>query len=288
MENKLGSFTASDGRKLFFQSWTPPGKPQLVIALLHGLGEHSGRYEHWAEKFCGRSMAFTAFDLRGHGLSEGKRGSITSVGVVFDDIGLFLEKIESTFPGIPVVLYGNSLGGTLAVNFVLERKSSISALIITSPWFSLAEPLPGYGMALVRIAGFLWPSYNQSSGLKTKFLSRDKSVVEKYRSDPLVHDRISVRLFLANEACGERAISLAGNITEPVLVMHGTSDSIISPEGSIRFSNNSGNNVSLKLWEGLYHELHNEPEKDLVFDYVADWLRDKALIGPTLPGTEVN
>lgn len=272
MESKPDSFTAADGSKMFFQSWSPSGDPEMVIALLHGLGEHSGRYRHWAEKFCGAKIAFAAFDLRGHGQSEGRRGNIPSMDITLSDIGLFLEKVVTIFPGIPVVLYGHSLGGNLAVNFVIERHNNLSGLIITSPWLRLSMPVPGYKMVLASLVGSLVPSILQPNGLDTGYLSRDKNVAEQYKSDPLVHDRISAGLFLAASRGGEKAVRMAGSITIPVLLMHGTADAITSPEGSKSFSDNSGDNVTLRLWDGFYHELHNEPEKDYVFSFISGWL----------------
>jgi alpha-beta hydrolase superfamily lysophospholipase len=273
MESKPGSFTAADGNKLFFQSWSPAGKPEMVIAMVHGLGEHSGRYQHWAKMFCEESVAFAAFDLRGHGKSEGKRGNIPSLEVAFNDIGLFLEKVFNKYPGIPVVLYGHSLGGNLAVNFVLSQDSIVSALIMTSPWLKLSNPVPKYKLILAHLAGSLMPSFIQPSGLDANYLSRDKMVIQQYQSDPLVHDCISAGLYLSGSRGGEKAVSLAGKTAIPVLLMHGTADALTSQEASKSFSKNSGNNVTLKLWDGFYHELHNEPEKDDVFSFITGWLR---------------
>ena len=273
MESKSDRFTSKDGSKMFFKSWLPAVKPEMVIALVHGLGEHSGRFQHWAEKFCEESIAFAAFDLRGHGLSEGRRGNIPSMDVALSDIGLFLEKVTTIFSGIPVVLYGHSLGGNLAVNYVIERHSNLAGLVLTSPWLQLSFDVPKYKKILAGLAGSLMPSIIQPNGLDPDYLSRDKMVVQQYQADPLVHDRISAGLFLSASRGGEKAVSLAGNITIPVLIMHGTADGITSPEGSKSFSENSGKNVTLKLWDGFYHELHSEPEKDDIFYFIAGWLR---------------
>ncbi len=272
MDNIHDSFVTADRKKMFLQSWSPSGDPEMVVALVHGLGEQSGRYRHWAEKFCGAMIAFAAFDLRGHGQSEGRRGNIPSMDISLSDIGLFLEKVATIFPGVPVVLYGHSLGGNLAVNYVIERHSNLAGLIITSPWLKLSMPVPGYKMILASLAGSLVPSILQPNGLDAGYLSRDKMVVQKYQSDPLIHDRISAGLFLSASRGGEKAVSMAGRITMPVILMHGTADAITSPEGSKSFSDNSGDNVTLRLWDGFYHELHNEPEKDDVFSFIAGWL----------------
>ncbi len=273
MENKLDSFNAIDGKSMFFQSWIPSEKPKLVIAFVHGLGEHSGRYEHWAERFCSETIVFAAFDLRGHGLSEGKRGCINSKELACEDIRLFLEKVESEFPGIPVVLYGHSLGGTLVSNYILDCKVNRAiAVIISSPWFKLSLPVPVFLHLLISMLGSIVPSYTRPSGLDVKSLCHDKTVIDKYKCDPLVHDRISAGLFLIATKGGIETIKRAGDISLPALIMHGTDDKITSPAGSSSFQNNAGKNVSFRLWEGLYHELHNEFEKEEVFSFIVGWL----------------
>lgn len=272
MENKPDSFKAADGKKLFFQSWTTSEKPRLIIALVHGLGEHSGRYGHWAERFGKEDMVFASFDLRGHGLSEGKKGNIFSMEVALDDITFFLDKIDRLFPGIPVVLYGHSLGGNLAVNYVLRGKSDIKGLIVTSPWLMLSSPPPKVIKVIINLLGSFLPEYTRASGLDTDGLCHDRIVIEKYKSDPLVHDRISAGLFLTASQGGKEAIARSGDISLPVLIMHGTDDRITSPEGSIVFRRNAGDNITLKLWEGYKHELHNEPEKEEVFKFIINYL----------------
>jgi alpha-beta hydrolase superfamily lysophospholipase len=272
MESKPDSFKAADGNKLFFQSWSPEGKPEMVIAMIHGLGEHSGRYQHWAKKFCEESFAFAAFDLRGHGKSEGKRGKIPSIEVALNDIGLFLAKVNVIFPGIPAILYGHSLGGNLAVNYILSRENKLDALVLASPWLKLSFPVPKYKQLLSDLVGPLMPSLILPNGLDPQYLSRDQEVIVKYQSDPLVHDRTSAGFYLSGSRAGEKAISRAVDIKIPVLIMHGTADGLTSHEASKSCSENSGDNVTLKLWDGFYHELHNEPEKDEVFSYITGWL----------------
>jgi alpha-beta hydrolase superfamily lysophospholipase len=280
MQNKTDIFTSTDGKKMFFQHWAPAGQPDMVIALVHGLGEHSTRYQDWAARFCSESAAFTAFDLRGHGSSEGRRGHFSSLEMVFNDIDLFLEKTAILFAGIPIVLYGHSLGGNLAANYFIRRKNNISALIITAPWLRLGNPPSPIVKALVKIASKIFPSFTASSGLDINNLSRDSSVLHEYRSDLLIHDRISVNTAQSAIEAGESAITRASDATVPVLVMHGTGDKITSPEGSRAFCENAGKNITLKLWDGFYHELHNEPGKAEVFEHISAWLKKNKLLKP--------
>lgn len=265
-------FKSGNGTTLHYRSWTPAVKPEMVIALVHGLGEHSGRYEHWAQRFNRQSIAFTAFDLRGHGLSGGRRGNINSIEAVLEDISLFLEKVSVLFPGIPLVLYGHSLGGNLALNYGIRNKSKINGLIITSPWLELSSPLPKPVEFIVTVIGSVFPGFNRQSGLDVNGLCHDEAVITGYKSDPLVHDRISAGLFLSASRGGKEAIKRAGEITIPLLLMHGTLDRITSFKGSKDFAGNAGDNTTLRLWEDGYHELHNEPRKDEVFRHIIDWI----------------
>jgi alpha-beta hydrolase superfamily lysophospholipase len=273
MENKPDIFPSGDGKKMFFQHWAPPGQPLMLIALVHGIGEHSGRYTQLANMFCRESIALAAFDLRGHGSSEGKRGHFPSLELVFDDIDMFLEKASSVFPGVLIVLYGQSLGGNLAINYLLHRKYHLSALILSSPWFRLVNPPSPALKTLVGIMDTILPSLTASSRLDVNSLSRDSAVVERYQSDLLVHDRVSYGTAFKSIKAGEEAIARAGEVSIPVLVMHGTGDKITSHDGSRAFVENGNNHISFKLWERCYHELHNEPEKEMVFRYIVDWLK---------------
>ena len=248
-----------------------------TIIMVHGLGEHGGRYEHWAEKFTSEGYNFVCPDLKGHGRSEGKRGHISSMNAYLDDLAETGRFINEVFPGNSVILYGHSLGGTIALNYVILRNPPIKALITTSPWLRLMkEPTPPLSVVAAFLNKFL-PFIALSNGLDPFALSHDPEVGRKYKSDPLVHDRISARLFHVASDGGQNALRNIYKINCPYLIMHGTSDSITSSKASENYVLNTSSRTRLKLWDSQYHELHNEFIKDEVFDYISNWLKEHKL-----------
>ena len=272
MKHEEFTFTTSDNLELFGQFWSTKEDPSGVICLVHGFGEHSTRYAHWAERFVSKNFVFMGFDLRGHGKSPGKRGGIPSFEMLMNDISVFLEKARSLFPNIPVYLYGHSMGGNLVLNYAIDRHPDIKGLVATSPWLSLKKEQPGILLGLIRFINTLAPGLTIPSGLDAKGISRDRDVVQRYVDDPLVHGKISMRLFLAIHDNGLLVIKKAGQLTIPVLLMQGSDDPIVDPEATREFSKGVEQDVTYKEWEGLYHETHNEPEKEEVFDFVMQWL----------------
>lgn len=277
MKHSEFEFKTFDGLSLFGQSWQPEDRPRAVVCLVHGIGEHSGRYVHVADSLIQSGYALISFDLRGHGKSEGPRGHIPSYEAIMQDISSLLEVSNKKFPQSPFFLYGHSLGGNLVLNYVLRRQSHLKGVIATAPWLRLAFEPPAFKIALGKITNYIWPSFSQKSGLDTKALSRNLKVVHAYENDPLVHDRISARMFISFYQAGHWALEHALELPIPLLLMHGGADRLISVEASREFTGKITKNCTLKIWDGLYHEIHNEPEKEEVFKFLIDWL-DKEVI----------
>jgi len=243
------------------------------IILIHGLGEHSGRYHEWAKKFHNSGFGFIAVDLPGHGKSDGKRGHIKSYRITDEMIGILISECSKTFQDVPIFLYGHSLGGGIVLSYILRKKPDIKGAIITSPWIKLAfEPSRGKKI-LAGIMRHILPSFVQRTGLVTEHLSRINDVVDKYTTDPLVHDFISVSLFYNAISAGEYCLQNAETLSVPVLLMHGLDDQITSPAGSSEVASKS-KLITLKIWEGGYHELHNEPFSDRVFNEIISWIKN--------------
>lgn len=266
-----------DNLKLFGHSWQPDTEaPKASVALVHGMGEHIMRYDHWAKKFVNRGYAVTGMDHRGHGRSEGKRGHIHSYESLLLDVDMLIKKSLEFFPDKPVILYGHSLGGNIVLNHALTRKN-ISCYIVTSPWLRLSFKPSSIKLALAKTMKRILPGLLQPSGLNVGHISHDPEVVKAYENDPLVHDRISVRMFIGAYTRGEWALANAGKLDRSVLLMHGGDDKITSADASHRFAEKAGKHVELKIWEEMYHELHNEKIKDEVFEYIIDWLKKQEL-----------
>jgi alpha-beta hydrolase superfamily lysophospholipase len=251
---------------------SPGENAGALILFVHGLGEHLQRYSHWSDLFAGENIAFAGLDLPGHGRSEGKRGSIRSYSVLDEMIDILLKTATRTFPGVPVYLYGHSLGGGIVLDYILRRNPKIRGAIITSPWLRLSFEPARIKTILASAAGKVVPGFVQPSGLNTMHLSHDESVVERYNNDPLVHNKISLSLFTAAINAARNSLRNASSLKIQTLIIHGSDDLICSPAGSREFAMKT-QMAELKIWEGGFHELHNEPFKEDVFKYIVNWIK---------------
>ena len=263
-----------DGIKLFAQSWLPETGMEELILLAHGHGEHSGRFEHLAKWMCKHGVGVVALDLRGHGKSEGKRGHTPSYEALMDDLALFVEKGKEIAKDIPVFLYGHSMGGNLVLNYGIRRKPDVRGLIISSPWLKLAFDPPSFRLKVGKLMNKIAPGYTENSTLDSAKLSRDPEVGKKYDADPLVHGKISTRLFFGIHDSGLYALENAAKLELPTYHMHGTGDQITSFEASKQFvAGVSNDHYNFHSWQDGYHELHNEPNKESVYESIHHWIR---------------
>jgi len=250
---------------------SPGEKTRAIIIMVHGLGEHINRYSDWAGLFREKGFAFLGVDMPGHGSSPGKRGYIRSYSVTDEMIDTLIHTSKMTFPGCPVFLYGHSLGGGIVLDYLVRKKPGIKGAIVTSPWLKLSFEPAKSKIMLASLVKNVLPGLTQPSGLNVNHISHENAVVEKYTNDPLVHGKIAVSLFYSAMQAGKNALQNAAELTIPVLLMHGSDDMITSPEGSREFAEKS-NKVELKIWQGGYHELHNEKFRGEVFDYILKWI----------------
>ncbi len=265
-----------DGTSFYVQGWEPDtGKPKALIALIHGLGEHTGRYTHVAQVLTEAGYALVGFDLRGHGKSDGARGHSPSLDTYMQDIRQFFELLQQRYPHIPCFLYGHSLGGLLALTYAIQYGKGLKGVVVTSS--ALRSPLQKQKakVAMARILGSLMPTVTLPSGLEAAAISRDPEVVQKYINDPLVHSSTSLGFGKAGLNAVDLCFARAKEFPAPLLMMHGTGDRIAYSSGSEEFAQLVGivdGDVTLKLWKDMYHELHNEPEKAEVFKFMIEWL----------------
>jgi alpha-beta hydrolase superfamily lysophospholipase len=272
MEHFEYHWKAPDGLQLYGQGWAPETEAKGVISLVHGLGEHSGRYSHLAQAVTASGYALVTFDLRGHGKSEGQRGHTPSHEQLYRDIDRLLVESSSRFPGLPSFLYGHSLGGNLVLNYTLRRQPRLSGVIATGPWLEVAFKPPRWKLALGRVMNVIYPSFSSPNGLIPEDLCHDPTVVRAYKNDALVHDRVSARLGIEALQNGAWALEHAAEFPLPLLLMHGGSDRITSGPASQEFARRVGSLCTLKIWDGLWHELQNEYEQGEVFAFLLNWL----------------
>lgn len=266
-------FKSQDGLELFAHAFPAEETPKAVVCLVHGHGEHIERYEHVAEAFNNAGYSLIGYDHRGHGQSDGVRGHIPSYEALLNDVNTFRKEVNEYYPDIPHFLYGHSMGGNIVLNYALREKPDMAGVIATGPWLKLAFEPPATQVILGKMMNKLYPAFIQASGLETGALSRDPEVVRAYEEDSLVHNKISARLFVEMYESGLWALAHASEFPLPLLLMHGSKDRITSAAASQEFfANAPANKVTLKIWDGFYHEVHNEPEKADVLKTMIDWL----------------
>lgn len=278
MSIKEFSWENPAGRSIYGVHWLHPA-PKAAILLVHGLGEHCCRYEHVAQFFHQRAVALTGFDLPGFGQTAGRRGYAQGLDEMLDTIAQAQERLEAQYPGIPVFLYGHSMGGNLVLNYLLRRQPELMGLIASGPWIRLPKPPPGWLLAVAGLIKRVFPYFDQDNGLQAAYLSRDEAVVTAYQRDPLVHRRISAQLALEMVEAAAWLDRFAGEMPVPTLLLHGAEDRITSPAGTRDFAARVSGSVELELFPKLFHEIHNEPEKEQVLQRMADWLERQLAAG---------
>jgi len=261
------------GIKLFAQEWLPKENPKAIIILIHGMGEHSSRYEHVAQFFTDNGFIFMSCDRSGHGKSEGKRGHIAKYEFVLEEVKRLQQRALSKYPQLPVFLYGHSMGGGIVLNYAIRNpKSGFKAIVASAPLLKLAFEPPAFKIFLGKMMKNIYPGFSQENEINPNHISRDPAEVEKYKKDTLNHNRITAETAMGLLSWGDYALAHASELDIPTLLIHGSSDQLTSHQGTIQFHEKSKRNSEIILYEGLYHELHNEPEKEKVLNDVLFFL----------------
>jgi acylglycerol lipase len=266
-----GTIDSADGTKLSYRAWPKPGAT-ISFAVAHGLGEHARRYERFAHGMARHGFATFAVDLRGHGKSAGPRGHVDSWSRWIDDVAAFVTHVEGIAGG-EIVPVGHSFGGAAMLSTVLSRQLPNSKrFIVSSPALRVKASVPGWKIALGKATSKIVPKLTLDNEVDPKLLSRIPEVVEAYRTDPLVHSKISSRLYSEWVAATKDILEHAGEITLPFLILAGTDDGLIDPEGSKELHRRSSSVSELRLLEGRYHEPFNDLDNEEVFALIAEWL----------------
>jgi len=266
-----GVIASADGTKLAYRAW-PKAGAKISFAVVHGLGEHSRRYERFAMGMARQGFATFAGDLRGHGKSAGRRGHIDSWSQWVDDAAAFIAHVEGAVEG-EVVPVGHSFGGPVLLSAVLAGKLPHTArFILSSPALRLKAKVPGWKVALSKMTSVLAPKLTLDNEVDAGTLSRIPEVVEAYRTDPLVHNKISSRLYAEWGRACTRILESAGEIKLPFLILAGTDDRLVDPAGSEELHRLTASVSELRLLEGRYHEPFNDIDSEEVFAVIADWL----------------
>jgi alpha-beta hydrolase superfamily lysophospholipase len=261
-----------DGVDIHAVCWEPDnGEIKAVINLVHGMGEHIRRYDHVARFFTEKGFVIVGFDHRGHGKSGGPRGHIPSYDAILDDVELLLKKSSERYPHKPAFIYAHSMGAGVTANLLIRRNPDIKGALLSAPYFRLSFQQPAIKLWLGRVTQNLIPKLTLPTGLNADHISRDKKEVAKYKSDPLVHDKVSAMMGISLVDAGEYALAHANELKVPVLALHGSADQLTDCNATKEFAAKAGKLVQLKIYEGLYHEIHNEPEQQTVLNDALQW-----------------
>ncbi|MDA0194878.1 MAG: lysophospholipase [Bacteroidetes bacterium] len=265
-----------DGEQLFGRCWLPEADvdPSIVICLIHGLYEHSGRYEAFSKFFTEFGIGVYSFDLRGHGLSPGKRGHIKNYSDYIDDVESLLKLARTEHNDSAIVLYGHSLGGNIVANYILKNNmSELTAAVLSSPWLQLVFEPPKSKLKLARIMNRIYPGYAEKGMINPEDISKDEDIVNAYRSDALNQWNISARLFLNALEKGKWAEENAYKLKIPTLVICGADDNIVLAEASRSFAEKSRGKAVHKQYPGVRHEPHNDIERKEILNDVLNWIQ---------------
>ncbi len=271
MNTETSTRPGTGGVTLHTIRWTPDSQPTAEILLVHGYGEHSGRYGHVAQRLCDAGFAVTSLDHRGHGQSTGvERGTVDSFPALVDDLVSVVADIGTD---APLFVYGHSMGGLATVRLAERSDERFAGVIITGASLQPAASVPKPVLAVANLVGKVAPNLHTIQ-LDGDAISRVPAVRSDYDADPLNY-RGKVTTGTArqfSQAMGA-AMDDAARITVPILIMHGTDDTLADPAGSVRFSSKVGSSDrTVSIWPGCYHELHNEPEADDVLNTIVSWI----------------
>lgn len=273
-----GFLVTADGLSLFTQGWQPSGPPRAAVVIVHGLAEHSGRYGHLALPLTERGLAVLTYDQRGHGRSDGPSTFTPSFDHYLDDLGLFMTSVRTRHPGVPLFLFGHSMGGAVAALYVLERDDDLRGLILSSPALALPNSPPALLQGPAALLGRLLP-HLPTLAIDRALVSRDPVVVEEAREDPLnYHGRVPARTGTEIVAATGRIERQMEKLTLPLLLFHGTADALTLPEGTQRLYDRArSEDKTLHLYDGFYHETFNEPAPDRrrVLADLQSWIIDR-------------
>lgn len=272
MKHTEGTFTGYGGLELYAQCWRPQGEAKATLAIVHGFGEHSGRYGNVVNWFVPKGYIVCAFDMRGMGRSPGQRGHINNWTELREDTRAFLQWARAQDAKRPLFLLGHSQGGLVVLDYALHYPEELAGVVVSGPTVGKLPVSPPM-IVLARLLSSVWPRFTQDVKLDATALSRDPAVPAAYVSDPLVHGLATARLGTEILKTIEWVQAQAGNMTVPCLIVHGGADRLIPPEGSrLFFEKMTLADKNRYEYEGYYHEVYNDVGKERVLADVEAWL----------------
>ena len=273
MVHREGTFTGVRDATIYCQDWSPEGEPRAALVVVHGLAEHCGRYGNLVDHFVPRGYAVYAHDHIGHGRSDGRRVFVERFEDLTDVLGMHVDRVRDRHPGKPLFLVGHSLGALIAARFLLDRQEAFAGAILSGALVKVPDNISPITVMLSRILSALMPRIGLVA-VDAQGVSRDPAVVRAYIDDPLVYTgRTTARMGAEILGAMQRTMGEAGRITLPLLILHGSEDSLADPDGARMLHEAIGSaDRTLKIYNGLHHEIYNEPEHAQLLGDVQAWL----------------
>ncbi len=272
-----GRFEGDRRTGIYYQAWTPTAKPKALVVLVHGQGEHGGRYTHVAEYMTRNGYAFYAQDLRGHGRSAGKHGHVERFDDYLADLSHMIDIAREKNPTIKTFLYGHSLGGLVVLNYTEKHGDEIAGVIATGPLLGLKMKVSPLKTSLGKMLSSIVPTFSLSTGLDPNLLSRNQEIARSYVSDPLVHGVATARFYTEFLQASWNTMRSAEKLRVPCLIMQAGADGIVDASVTTAFFKQVGSpDKTLKVYDDLYHEIHNESGWESVLRDIDSWISARA------------
>ncbi len=273
MRHQDGAFKTGKNIDIFHQCWLPEKDPTAILLIVHGLAEHSGRYMNLVNHFIPLGYAVYTLDLPGHGQSGGTRVFVSRFSDFTHTIRVYAKTIRKIHPEKPVFIVGHSMGGLISAVYLIDDPSGVSGAVFSSPGVRVPDNISPVLIFAGKVLSFLLPRIGLI-GIDPNGVCRDETVVDAYVNDPLVYTgKTTARLAAEMLKAMNRVAAEAGSITLPVLVVQGGSDRLIDPEGANAFCESVGSvDKSIRIYDGFYHEVFNDPERNRVLEDVEHWI----------------
>jgi len=266
-------FKGANSSVLYSQSWEPDDQPGALMVIVHGIGDHSGRYMNVVRHLVAERISVYSFDLRGHGKSPGQLGHISCWAEYRKDLSCFIDTVSAGQPDLPIILFGHSMGALIALDFMLSDGQKLTAAVISGAPIEPSGVTRPLKVALAKLLSRLYPRFPIDLGLEVEAISRDPSAVRSYKDDPLVHGRVSARWGAELLSTLESVKRRGGEISTPFLMVHGEADRMNSSEGAKRFFDNVALiDKEFRVYPGGYHELHNDLCSNEMLLDVSNWI----------------
>ncbi len=263
----------SPGQSKFVHTWHPDAQaPQANVAIIHGLGEHGGRYAPLAGRFVDAGFSVSAFDQQGHGRSPESRGKIRSYQSLLSDISAFMQWNRTQYPEVPTILFGHSMGGNLVINFALRESAELGYVISSSPMLEKAVPVSPIVVRLARWLMRIAPNVKLHSQIIPERLMSDPAEQQMLCEDKLFHNQMTLRLGAGLVDSGHWALEHADQLRSPLLLSHGTSDYMTCYKASVEFARRAGKLCELVVWEGELHDPFRGLHRDAIIARYVDFV----------------